>query len=45
MDMDNVILTPHAAWGAYEARARCMSIIADNIKSFNENGTLNRVDL
>ncbi len=44
-DMDNVILTPHAAWGAYEARARCMSVIADNIDSYLSFGTLNRVDL
>ena len=44
-DMDNVILTPHAAWGAYEARKRCMQIICDNIKSFASGGKLNRVDM
>ena len=44
-DMDNVILTPHSAWGAYEARERCINIIADNIKSFVSGGALNRVDL
>ena len=43
-DMTNVILTPHAAWGAYEARERCVNIIADNIASFISNKTLNRVD-
>ncbi|MBQ8690105.1 MAG: hydroxyacid dehydrogenase [Clostridia bacterium] len=45
MNMPNVILTPHFAWGAYEARERCLGIIIQNIKSFFSNGTLNRVDL
>ena len=44
MNCDNVILTPHAAWGAYEARERCLNIIVDNIKSFECGKTLNRVD-
>lgn len=44
-DLDNVVLTPHSAWGAYEARERCINIIADNIKSYISGGTLNRVDL
>ena len=44
MKLDNVLLTPHAAWGAYEARERCSSIIADNIISYIEGETLNRVD-
>ena len=44
-DMDNVILTPHAAWGAYEARKRCMEIIRNNITSFANGETLNRVDI
>ena len=43
-DLDNVILTPHSAWGAYEARARCISIIGDNIKSYINGEKLNRVD-
>ena len=43
-DLRNVLLTPHAAWGAYEARARCMSIICDNIRSFINGETLNRID-
>ncbi len=44
MNRKNVLLTPHAAWGAYEARARCISIIADNIQSFLGGKILNRVD-
>jgi glycerate dehydrogenase len=43
-DMPNVLLTPHAAWGAYEARARCVSIIADNIRGFFSGESKNRVD-
>lgn len=40
----NVCFTPHSAWGSYEARLRCMSIIKDNIKEFLNGGRLNRVD-
>ena len=34
MDRPNVCLTPHMAWGAIEARNRCVSIIGENIASF-----------
>lgn len=44
MRLDNVILTPHAAWGAYEARERCLNIIVDNINAFFNGEILNRVD-
>ena len=44
LSRENVCLTPHMAWGAYEARARCISIIADNIRSFLKGDFLNRVD-
>jgi glycerate dehydrogenase len=43
-DMPNVILTPHSAWGAYEARERCVNIIAKNISSFIKGERNNRVD-
>ena len=43
-DLPNVILTPHAAWGSYEARERCINIIAQNISSFIDGKRLNRVD-
>lgn len=42
--LPNVLLTPHAAWGAYEARERCLNIIIDNIKAFFSGEILNRVD-
>ena len=44
-DFDNVILTPHMAWGAYEARVRCMEEIAKNIQAFYSNEQRNRVDI
>ena len=43
--MKNVILTPHTAWGAYEARVRCMNEIAENIRSFYRGEIRNRVDV
>ena len=33
-DFSNVLFTPHAAWGSYESRARCIGIICENIKAF-----------
>lgn len=42
---DNVCLTPHMAWGAYEARVRCINEIMENIKTFCDGGIRNRVDL
>ncbi len=41
--MDNVILTPHMAWGAYESRLRCMTEISENIKSFYSGGSRGRI--
>lgn len=43
MQMNNVILTPHIAWGAYEARVRCLNEIRLNIESFKSGGMRNRV--
>lgn len=42
---NNVLLTPHAAWGAYEARVRCLEIICDNINAFINQKIKNRVDI
>ena len=41
--LDNVILTPHMAWGSYEARVRCCEEISLNIESFINGGTRNRI--
>ena len=43
-ECDNVLLTPHMAWGAYEARVRCLSEIAENIESYLAGGRRSRVD-
>lgn len=40
----NVCLTPHMAWGSYEARVRCLDTIAQNITAFVQGLTHNRVD-
>lgn len=45
MHLDNVCLTPHMAWGAYEARVRCLDEICKNIESFNSGNTRNRLDI
>ncbi len=45
LNRDNVIFTPHMAWGAYEARVRCMNEIVKNIETFFMGGKRNRVDL
>ncbi|MBO5105871.1 MAG: D-2-hydroxyacid dehydrogenase [Clostridia bacterium] len=42
-NLDNVILTPHMAWGAYESRVRCIEEIAENISSFINGEQRNRV--
>ncbi len=44
-DLPNVLLTPHMAWGAYEARVRCLDEIVLNIKDFFSGGTKGRVDI
>ncbi len=41
--MDNVILTPHMAWGAYEARVRCMQEILENINAYFDGKRRNRI--
>ena len=39
----NVILTPHMAWGAYEARTRCVRIISENVLCFINQKYVNRI--
>ena len=43
LGLDNVCLTPHMAWGAYESRNRCISIIAKNIECYFKNTPQNRI--
>ena len=44
-EMENVLLTPHMSWGAYEARARCLDEMILNMKAFFSGEIRNRVDL
>ncbi len=44
-ELPNVCLTPHMAWGAYEARVRCLNEIILNIKAFFGGDIRCRVDL
>ncbi len=43
LDYDNTIFTPHMAWGAHEARQRCVDEIVLNINDFVNGGKRNRV--
>ncbi len=42
-DLENVCLTPHMAWGASEARQRCIDEVAKNITSFLQSEKRNRI--
>lgn len=42
--LQNVLLTPHMAWGALEARRRCLDEIVKNIEDFLNGGSRNRID-
>ena len=39
----NLLLTPHVAWAAREARQRCLEEMAANVRDFLEGGARNRV--
>ena len=43
LDRPNVCLTPHMAWGSYEARNRCVRRMAENIKEFFAGNIHNRI--
>jgi glycerate dehydrogenase len=42
-ELDNLLVTPHCAWSAREARARLLAETAENIKAFIEGRDRNRV--
>lgn len=44
-DCENVMFTPHMAWGAYEARERLIYEVYENISAFFDGEIRNRVDL
>ena len=41
--LDNVFLTPHMAWGSYEARMRCCNEVALNIEAYINGEKRNRI--
>ena len=43
--MDNVLLTPHMAWGSIDARVRLLNEVKENIISFFDGKIRNRIDL
>ena len=44
LDLPNVCLTPHTAWGAIETRNRCIAMVAENISAFCQGMWKNRVE-
>ncbi|MCM2310373.1 MAG: hypothetical protein NDI84_03125 [Steroidobacteraceae bacterium] len=42
-DVPNLIVTPHVAWAAREARQRCLDEMAANVEDFRRGGRRNRV--
>ena len=44
-EYENVILTPHMAWGSYEARVRLCNEVKTNIVAYFNGEIRNRVDL
>ena len=42
-DMPNLIVTPHIAWAAREARQRCLDEMAANVEDFRRGGRRGRV--
>jgi glycerate dehydrogenase len=43
-EIPNLILTPHVAWAAHEARQRCLDEMAANIREFTGGRRRSRVD-
>jgi glycerate dehydrogenase len=42
-DVPNLIVTPHIAWAAREARQRCIDEMAANVEDFRRGGRRGRV--
>lgn len=42
-DIPNLLITPHVAWSAREARQRCLNEMAENIRDFRRGGRRGRV--
>ncbi|MEL6446746.1 MAG: D-2-hydroxyacid dehydrogenase [Pseudomonadota bacterium] len=44
-DLHNLIVTPHTAWAAREARQRAIDQTAENLRLFLNDGRRNRIDI
>ena len=42
--LDNLLITPHCAWAAREARQRLLAEVFENIQAFQRGERRNRVD-
>ncbi len=42
---EKALLTPHMAWGAVDARVRCLDEVKENIRAFFHGEIRNRIDL
>jgi glycerate dehydrogenase len=42
-DIPNLVVTPHIAWAAHEARQRCIDEMAANVADFRRGGRRGRV--
>lgn len=40
----NMFITPHVAWGSYEARTRLISLVCENVRAFAEGKPINKVN-
>ncbi len=43
LDKENVILTPHMAWGSFESRTRCFNTVLSNIEAYFEGREQNLI--
>lgn len=43
LDKENVILTPHMAWGSFESRTRCFNTVLSNIEAYLDGREQNLV--
>ncbi len=43
LDRDNVLLTPHMAWGSFESRTRCFNTVLSNIEAYLNGKEQNRI--
>ena len=40
----NIFITPHVAWGSYEARVRLITLVAENVRAFMHGKPINKVN-